>query len=508
MPRGVPVLFFCIFAAISSEAVYYMGNYNKEAFPLTLIVLLLLLAAHFLPDMSIAGHKLRKVDMLSDLRVKPAAETDAEIPAIDMEGLDAMLADSLPSDPLPSAVPAEPVVEERSPEQIISKHYLIPADTCPPGVTCIEDYSDSLGGMSHFYAALDMVGELDRPVRIAVFGDSFIEGDIFTSDLRQLFQKRFGGSGAGYVDMTSNVAGFRPTVLHKFSGWSSHSAVDTAYHRQCLGPTGHYFVPESGRAWVQLEGTSRYASLCKRGERSYIYYEAPSPDMTLSCSLDNAPADTLRVTRAGRLSQSSVSGDFSTVRWDVCDADSALFFGVSMESRQGVLVDNFTLRGSAGHNIYSVPQKRMKEFASLRPYDLIILEYGLNVASDKVTDYSYYTVSLVKIVKYLKTCFPDVSILIIGVGDRCAKDEYGEYVTMTGVRELAAYQQAAALKSGVCFWNLYEAMSQAGGMPAFVNSEPAKANKDYTHINFLGGREIARMLFDAMMFGKEMYDAH
>ena len=149
MPQGVPVLFFCIFAAISSEAVYCMGNYNKEAFPLTLIVLLLLLAAHFLPDISIAGHKLRKVDMLSDLRVKPAAETDAEIPAIDMEGLDAMLADSLPSDPLPSAVPAEPVVEERSHEQIISKHYLIPADTCPPGVTCIEDYSDSLGGIIH-----------------------------------------------------------------------------------------------------------------------------------------------------------------------------------------------------------------------------------------------------------------------------------------------------------------------------------------------------------------------
>lgn len=32
------------------------------------------------------------------------------------------------------------------------------------------------------------------------------------------------------------------------------------------------------------------------------------------------------------------------------------------------------------------------------------------------------------------------------------------------------------------------------------------ASKDYTHVSFRGGREIARVLFDALMKEKEFYD--
>lgn len=485
-----------------------MKNFNGRAFLLTLLVLLFLLAAGMLPGIELGGTKLRKVDMLSDLRVKQQDADGQNVPIVDMDAIGKMIEADTGADSMPAAMPLpdRPDVLPEKASSLQGKPYILSTDSCREGLTCIEDYSDSIGGLSHFYASLNAIGEMDRPVRIAVFGDSFIEGDIFVSDLRQMLQKQFGGSGIGYVDITSNVAGFRPTVLHTFSGWSSHSAVDSAYARKKLGPTGHYFVAGKKGAWVNLEGTSRYATLCKKGERSYIYYENKNPLMTLSASVNGGPADTILPSVSGHMAQSHIDGDISSVRWTVQNPDSALFFGVSMESRSGVLVDNFTMRGSAGHHILSVPRDRMKTFARLRQYDLIILEYGLNVASDKVTDYSYYTVSLVKIINTLRACFPGTSILVMSVGDRCAKDEYGDYVTMPGVRELVAYQQAAAMKTGVCFWNLYEAMQSVGGMNAFVNSEPAKANKDYTHINFRGGREVARMLYESLMFGKELYD--
>ena len=61
-------------------------------------------------------------------------------------------------------------------------------------MTCIEDYSDSTHrGMAPFYEALNRLSsgsEDDNLVRIAVFGDSFIEADIFTADLREMLQKR------------------------------------------------------------------------------------------------------------------------------------------------------------------------------------------------------------------------------------------------------------------------------------------------------------------------------
>lgn len=98
-------------------------------------------------------------------------------------------------------------------------------------------------------------------VRIAVFGDSFIEADIFTADLREMLQKRFGGCGVGFVTITSMTSGYRPTVRHSFGGWSSHAVTDSVYFdKKKQGISGHYFVPRE-RAYVELRGQNKYASL-------------------------------------------------------------------------------------------------------------------------------------------------------------------------------------------------------------------------------------------------------
>jgi hypothetical protein len=46
-------------------------------------------------------------------------------------------------------------------------------------------------------------------------------------------------------------------------------------------------------------------------------------------------------------------------------------------------------------------------------------------------------------------------------------------------------------------------MQRLGGMTAFV--ENGWAGKDYTHINYAGGREIARQLYYALLQGAESY---
>ena len=101
-------------------------------------------------------------------------------------------------------------------------------DTCKSGMVCIEEYADSAGrGMNCFYEALGKVASLDRPVRIAYFGDSFIEADILTGDLREMLQKRFGGCGVGYVSITTKIAGFRHFPIK--SSYSSQYCIKKAY---------------------------------------------------------------------------------------------------------------------------------------------------------------------------------------------------------------------------------------------------------------------------------------
>ena len=97
-------------------------------------------------------------------------------------------------------------------------------------------------------------------------------------------------------------------------------------------------------------------------------------------------------------------------------------------------------------------------------------------------------------------------ILLLSVGDRDYKNENGELRTMPGVKNLIRYQQNIAAESGIAFWNMFEAMGGEGSMAKLVHAKPSMANYDYTHINFRGGKHLAGLLYETMIYGKEQYD--
>ena len=49
-------------------------------------------------------------------------------------------------------------------------------------------------------------------------------------------------------------------------------------------------------------------------------------------------------------------------------------------------------------------------------------------------------------------------------------------------------------------------MGGEGSIVKMVESKPSMANYDYTHINFRGGKHLAGILFEALMYGKEQYE--
>lgn len=445
-------------------------NYLKHSLWLTLIVLGALLAAWFLPGITIDGHTMRRVDLLSDVRY---AEPEEEV---------------LPDSLLPKV--AKPLF----------------VDTCRTGMTCIEDYSDSTArGMSSFYDALEQIKSENRLVRIAVFGDSFIEADIFTSDLREMLQKKFGGCGVGFVTVTSMTSGYRPTVRHSFGGWSSHAVTDSVgYDRQKLGVSGHYFIPREG-AYVELRGQKTYASLLDTCRSASIFFSNRG-EVSLSVRVNRGEAQTREFAPSETLQQMQVEGNIGSVRWDVNRADSTLFYGLAMDGDRGVIVDNFSLRGSSGLSLRTIPVSMMESFNKLRPYDLIILQYGLNVATERGRNYDKYQKGLLTAIDRLKKSFPRAGFLLLSVGDRDYKTETGELRTMPGVKNLIRYQQSVASESGIAFWNMFEAMGGDGSMATMVHAKPSMANYDYTHINFRGGKHLAGLLYETLLYGKQQYE--
>ncbi|NDW12905.1 hypothetical protein D0T50_08365 [Bacteroides sp. 214] len=451
-----------------------MRNYIKHTTGLMLFILAALLLMNFLPPITVGEHTLREVDILSDIR-RPSFEEDEP------------QEDSLLLAPPPIIKPAF-------------------VDSCKQGMTCIEDYSDStLRGMTAFYEKLSEINNLKRPVRVAVFGDSFIEADIFTADLREMLQQKYGGCGVGFVNITSTTYGFRPTVRHAFNGWESHSVNDSiGFVKNKQGPNNHYFIPTRG-AYMELRGQTKYASKLDTCQQSTIYFLTDEPLM-LTAEVNkqkNAPSE---FTASPDMQQMSVKGNIGSVRWIVNSDTDALFFGATMDGLSGISVDNFSLRGSSGLSLATIPEHTMMQFNKLRTYDLIILQFGLNVATQRGSDYHYYKVGMLRSVEYIKRCFPQASILLVSVGDRNYKSETGEMRTMPGVKNLIKYQQNIAAEGNIAFWNLYEAMGGEGGMVKLVNAKPAQANMDYTHINFRGGKVLSKLLYESLVYGKEQFD--
>ena len=148
----------------------------------------------------------------------------------------------------------------------------------------------------------------------------------------------------------------------------------------------------------------------------------------------------------------------------------------------------------------------LRAYNRLRTYDLIVLQYGLNVASEGITNYRYYTSEMVKVINRLKEAFPQASFLLVSIGDRESKDETGKLRTMPGVKNLVRYQQHWLPRRISLSGIFTKRWGGEGSIVKMVESKPQMANYDYTHINFRGGKHLAGLLFETLMYGKEQHE--
>ena len=146
-------------------------------------------------------------------------------------------------------------------------------------------------------------------------------------------------------------------------------------------------------------------------------------------------------------------------------------YGASLEGDGGVAVDNFSVRSNNGHAIFGTGAQINRQAHDMLSYDLVVLQYGLNIMMPGQRNFSKYRDQLRDMIAYTERCFPNAAILVLGVSDRWIKDEEtGRFKPIGSVDALTRHQRAAADSSRVAFWNTSEAMADLGGMPAFVRN--------------------------------------
>ena len=437
-------------------------NYIPQAFFYTLAVAgLLVLLSFFEEERTILGYTLKPVSIFSDI-----------------------VADEK------SAATRLPLKDTLAPDH----------EPCPPGVVCFRNFTGTDHPLDKLFDQLLKARAKQGKVRIAWYGDSFSDGDILVSDLRDTLQSLYGGNGVGFVPITSEIAGFRQSVIHSFGGWNT-SSILTSPSSQRLGINGFGYTPDSGN-YVFYKGSHHYKHTSTFNTFRLFY--ASAYDQKARISINKTDTRILNLAASETPAMVSVQADSIRQVSARLNRGGITCFGASLEDETGIYIDNFAIKGNSGLGLQAIPERNLAAFDSLLHYDLIVLQFGLNVSNSPSRDFTGYMKGMGRLINKLKAAFPDTPILLLSVSDRSQRRQ-GNFVTMPVIPVLIQAQEKIAYDNKLLFWNLFEAMGGENSMAAFANAKPALANKDYTHLNFAGGRVIGLSFARSFIFEVEKY---
>ena len=360
-------------------------------------------------------------------------------------------------------------------------------DTLPPleFSSRLIDYSEGQSALRRLRAVL-REGH-SRAVRIAFVGDSFIEGDILVEPFRQALQQTYGGQGVGYVPLTSPVARFRQSIQQRFEGAWQETSANKSKSRS-LFTLAETFATATATASTSYK-------LKSAADRVTLHYVSDSIPVAITYGINGGERQRAELPAShGAMAEYTLpQSGIKRVEIATEGGDGTRFYGVCFDGVTGVSVDNFSLRGSSGTKLNAVSSALTTQLSRFRPYDLIILSYGLNVVSarDNNDSYDWYYAAMAKSIEHIQQIYPHATILLMSLSDRATLRE-GEIHPLNGVARVLRIQHRLAQHYGLLFWNTHEAMASLGGIKGFVDK--GWAAKDYTHISMAGGRQLAKLL--------------
>lgn len=183
-------------------------------------------------------------------------------------------------------------------------------------------------------------------------------------------------------------------------------------------------------------------------------------------------------------------------------AAETIGYGAIFESAPGVVVDNYSIRSNNGQAMFWTSPTVNAQINEMLGYDLVILQYGLNILEPGIRSFA----------KYGEPDREDDRLhpAVLPYGRRISDErqrpqrEVGLGIRPDGFGPLHGCGPTAgrAEQRGSLLERLRRhAVTRRHGA---IRGQRL-AGKDYTHINFAGGRRVAWALYDAINRGAEQH---
>lgn len=377
-----------------------------------------------------------------------------------------------------------------------------------------------------------------KVVRVLHYGDSQIEGDRITNYLRYRIQEAYGGKGAGILLPKEPAADSRRNILisesenyKKFAiyghlgrapdskyglGGTAYSIEgphstfikwDTIAHTDTLGNTDTlirsvFSEEEKNKNYLDMKMRHMGYSRSKQHTRVRLLYQ--------NSGISRVHLENDGKTMEGILPVAPLLGvsewEMNTkkkLRISFVEGKTPLIYGVAMDGHTGVALDNFGMRGSSGQGFSAMDLALYSRLVKELNVRAVIMQYGVNVVPNTLSNYSYYKRTIKSQIASIKRASPAISIIVIGPSDM-SKNVDGKYVSYENIPLIRDAMKEAALESGCCFWDLYEAMGGQNAMVEWVDQ--GLAQKDYTHLTYKGAKYVGEMLFEAIQHRINQYN--
>ena len=352
---------------------------------------------------------------------------------------------------------------------------------------------------------LDSTDTSKDQVRIMYYGDSQIEGDRITFNLRKFLREGRTGAGPGLFLPLMPVMYTKSLWLRSSPNWLRYnylSAEDGEISHTNLGPfmTICRFLPEGEiaevpeKAFVRVRSFEQDDSVASEIVYLRIFYGNTPENVSLRVkSGENLIYQGNLRHGAGIQEGSWPLASAKDISIEFEGRESPDIYGISLDSRTGIIVDNIPQRGSAGLEFTMVNKENLKEIYRLLDPDLIILHYGLNVVKNVSSNYDYYSRGLARQLALLKEIAPGSSILLAGVSDMAAYA--GDSLrSFPNIPVIVKAQEEAARGARVAFWDTYAAMGGKSSIIRWAQKRPPLAQKDYVHFTNSGADTISMLL--------------
>jgi len=366
---------------------------------------------------------------------------------------------------------------------------------------------------SFFDALHRLSADPNSRVRVLHFGDSQLEGDRITMQLRDAYQRNYGGTGFGYVALQPLVA---PSSLafENEEGLVRKTVFgrrDTAFSDMKYGHLGSFTLVEPNDSG-QFVGTVAFKkrkwgySRARNFKTAKMHVAGESPSIVQILVADSIYSTRIFPSGEWTLAVDVPNEDKFSMR--IRSEQQVRVYGISFESPFGFHADNVAMRGASGMIFTKMNGGHFKASLEREAYDLIILQFGGN-AVPYLKDEAHvgrFARALARQADYLKRLYPNAAFLFIGPSDMARKNGLA-FESYPLLEELTLQLRNELLSRGIAFWDLYDVMGGSGSMVEWVDTQPALAVRDYIHFTPKGASKVGRSLVRALKVLEDQYNA-